>query len=1591
MKKSFKGFLACLLALMLVLPIFSGVMAESVAFDGELNGSVGTREAVSGRVASERNGTLVSRKTASFDLSAIRNGKTFRAAEEKAADEIAPDSIVTIMIEMDGAPAADVVSDLKSAGSYRDTLVAKQNAAAARIAEKLGVKVEVTHNYSVLFNGFAFDGEYRRVDEINAMGGMRAFVSPSWESPLLFNTVDQVGAVDAWELGYDGTGYTVAILDTGGLVSHPAFSVNPTGDVQFTETDIAAIIADGGLAGDGRPTMNVSNVYVSPKIPFQWNYYYNQADAAHPGQSDHGTHVAGIAAANNDVIKGVAPEAQIAVMQVFAPSGGASWSNIIPALEDCAVLGVSAANLSLGSPNGSDTPYDPSFLQTLERCVNAGVNIAMAAGNDYDATFNNAWGGNVGNPSSWSNSGYALASNPDNGVVGSPSTWPHGISVAAISNSKSRFNYVEVEGEGYGYSENSANPVQMIQALGGQTVPYVVIPGFGTPEDYAQVDVNGKIALVSRGDITFIEKAQNAEAAGAVACVVYNNQAASVNMVAYEGGHIPHVIVTQEAGAAMIAAENKTMFIGTEMGVFDNPSGNMTTSFSSRGFTSNMSMKPEITAPGGQIYSSTDPAISGTLYDTWDGTSMATPHVCGGMAIISAYVDDNFPNASVAEKQALVNQILMSTASPILSGSGDFAPVHEQGAGAMDLYKATKTKAYLTVNGTVGNRPKVELGDDPEKTGHYEMTFTVHNFGENEQQYAIMPSVLLNDLAMLGTMSDGSPVIVYSGNTWDIALGEESEVLIGDANGDGRISIADAILIARMALGLIDVDPNCDINEDEEVNIQDAILAARISLGLMEAPGAGEDYVEYVTFDMPEVVIVPAGGSTDVTVKFDLTDEITHYLDTYYTSGAQIEGFIELLPASDEDVYLTLPFTGFYGDWNYAATIDRGYYYEDEPWNSNNYPNTIGYRKGSSLYGLGINPYVETEDMSYYLEDRNAISPNGDSMMDSVNVAYTGLLRNSYVRYLVCDENGNQIEQLSNPGLQPKGFWKDDHREQLGVTSGAFPAGVNFASFNREDIIIRIEAKLDNDGAHGTNPFTVEASENWKWDVPVHIDSTLPTVSNYAVSANGASFDVTDDHYVAYVGVFQINGENLGDLIAEQGVFETERGAVTHIEITHNEPAYVVVADYAMNEQAYLWDGVTLTPIDQAPQPEPFTPPTLNVYAYGKNLTTQTWVRFATNNLSSLYYGGGIQADDGDYTCAALAGDYMYAVTAAKQLVRYDCSNINAWTGKTVIGTINSQYVINEMAYNRANGKLYIVEGLGSINEIDPATGAMTVICEPENGVAAFDFDRWGNCYVVDAFGYLCKLDLATGTEIEEIGFYDVVPLNSSGQFLVQSGLIAEGAFFWMSADANISQYNQMHLLAIDLETGDYVDLGSVYDGLYPVGIFTQVVDLPEASIEPVDFYDNFDGPFNWETIDADGDGMNWGTDYFAQGLYYDGSKCAVSYSWQDVVIHPDNWMVSPSFDIGSGEKYLSFFTASANPADGDIYEHFQVLIIPEGTEVENGTVVYETTLETNAVTEHLVDISQFAGQNVQIAFRHYDCFDQYTLIVDAVGVGNHK
>lgn len=89
---------------------------------------------------------------------------------------------------------------------------------------------------------------------------------------------------------------------------------------------------------------------------------------------------------------------------------------------------------------------------------------------------------------------------------------------------------------------------------GKLTAPLVTVPNFGRKADYANVNVTGKVAIVKRGEIRFLEKAQSAANAGAVALVVVNTKPG--NLFGTLGGDvkIPVLALTDEAGKSLLNA-----------------------------------------------------------------------------------------------------------------------------------------------------------------------------------------------------------------------------------------------------------------------------------------------------------------------------------------------------------------------------------------------------------------------------------------------------------------------------------------------------------------------------------------------------------------------------------------------------------------------------------------------------------------------------------------------------------------------------------------------------------------------------------------------------------------------------------------------------------------------------------------------------------------------------------------------------------------------------------------------------------------------------------------------------------------------------
>ena len=337
---------------------------------------------------------------------------------------------------------------------------------------------------------------------------------------------------------------------------------------------------------------------------------------------------------------------------------------------------------------------------------------------------------------------------PDNAIVASPSTFAASMSVASVDNVKYASVYMLLGEEKIPYNNAADSESQasydILDTMDGKTLEYVMIPGLGEEKDFEGLDLTGKIAVIARGTLSFGDKAENASKAGAVACIIYNNEAGAAINAALEKYFIPTVTVTKSAGEKLAAAaEKKVSFSKEYYGLVDNPAGGGVSSFSSKGPAPDLSIKPEISAPGGNILSSV--IDSNDAYAIYSGTSMATPHMAGEAALLRQYLKKNYPDVTGEELGNLVNSLLMSTAVPSVETGGTYYPVRRQGAGIANIANAIESGAYLSIEGSI--RPKAEVGSS--KDGVYTYTATVHNMTGEAKSYTVNTTAMIETIKVI--------------------------------------------------------------------------------------------------------------------------------------------------------------------------------------------------------------------------------------------------------------------------------------------------------------------------------------------------------------------------------------------------------------------------------------------------------------------------------------------------------------------------------------------------------------------------------------------------------------------------------------------------------------------------------------------------------------------------------------------------------------------------------------------------------------------------------------------------------------------------
>ncbi len=430
--------------------------------------------------------------------------------------------------------------------------------------------------------------------------------------------IHAVRAPEAWKMSAGGAGARVLVLDTGIDRDHPSLAANFEAGQNFMED----------AARCTQPT------------PYP---YFDQ--------EGHGTHVAGtIAAAMDEAgFVGVAPNAKISMGRVcgmivnpFVGQCQSGCSNIAVAqgIDWGVSQKVDVISMSLGGPSAT-----PSERRAVQTAISSGVTLVAASGNGTQDREGNIVYDKVSYPAAL-NGVIAVGAIDVNKQKASFSQYGPELAIVApgvdVVSSVPRGTGMDPEVRvAVGAQNFSLVKSSTFQGSASPTTPVVneLVPaGLGKPEDFSQIDVRGKFALVQRGEIMFAEKATNAIRAGAKGVVVYNNTPGLIRgSITADGSTlaVPVFMVEQHVGETMVKA-----------------------------------------IAGGQSVRASLVVVK-TDYASFDGTSMATPHVAGVVALMKSV------NKSLTPVQ--VKQILAETALPLQPNDKN-----QLGAGLVDAAKAVE-------------------------------------------------------------------------------------------------------------------------------------------------------------------------------------------------------------------------------------------------------------------------------------------------------------------------------------------------------------------------------------------------------------------------------------------------------------------------------------------------------------------------------------------------------------------------------------------------------------------------------------------------------------------------------------------------------------------------------------------------------------------------------------------------------------------------------------------------------------------------------------------------------------------------------------
>ena len=1356
------------------------------------------------------------------DPSVIDTGTAVLPEAEQDAEQDVPaaDEEVHVIILFEqkslakkGFSTKDLLENEKAA-SYSSSLKKQQLSLVDRIEREAlgGEELEIRYQFTVAVNGVATVVPYGRIEQILAVDGVAdVYLEERYEldetvQPDTATAGEMVGSYSAWADGYTGAGSRIAIIDTGLDLSHPSFSEGgyyyslgisaasfgkKISDYNLlTKEEIKKALPNLSISADENPP-KADDLYRNAKVPFAYNYVDDGLDVSHDAEGDsngdHGTHVAGIAAANRYVphydadgdlyydkqelgVTGVAPDAQLVVMKVFGVGGGAYSSDYMAAIEDAIWLNCDSVNLSLGSGSAGRSYGSKSDQQILDSFRNTDTVVTVSAGN------NGAWGENV-----LTGTGMTYTTDVRMHTGGSPGSYTNSFTIASVTNTSmsgvmGKFNGVAAipgdTGETYGAKNFSTLDTSEDQS--GTTYDYVFLGDpvkgegiYGLPENYANVDVKGKVVLISRGNSSFADKANAAIQAGAAAAVIYNNAPGSINMN-LTGYNFPNpaVMIEQAKAKEILAASTQDETTGlwggkmtvsakaeTLHGVAD---GYKPSSFSSWGTTENLDLKPELMTPGGNIYST----LNHSSYGMMSGTSMAAPSAAGGAAIMAQYIKEHkLSKQEGLTVRALAMALMMSTSEPLTDpDTGVTYSPRQQGSGLMQLQEAVTSPAYLLVGEKEGNDGKVKLtfGDDAERTGVYTGSFSVQNLSDSPLHYALsgkVTTMAVEEIEGEDYMSDSAYAL--DANVTFSADGKS--VYVYDLNGDDKVDEQDALVLLKAANGTHDA-LDAETVQKYDLDADGTITTADAQLYLAAVKGDKSVVDVYaVTYE------VPANGSMNVSFTVRLTDGDKAWLNGHYPNGSYIEGFLYADSCDGDGRQLSVPMLGFYGSWAEPSMYDKSVYLEDMcTEGATGYvaqrTNFLVQRMAGSTSGYYFGGNL-------YAEDDEAIADRASFANESGNTIYAAvptMIRNaSDLKVTIRNAETGEVYKTVDYGTATGAYYSASSSAWSAAGTQVNLSWRGTAADNKtllpEGTPIEVVARAVPEYYWDRETETViggeeNLPESAFWTTRFVLDNTAPQANDIVLHSSAAtgkrslSVTVQDNRYVAAVLLLSRNGKQI---LARQAVNQTEPGTETTLEFPldgiYTNDLLVAVYDYACNVTAYQTsfggnveqpaanatlraavpgtDDTTLflelntedkSSIKALNENNPLPASVLSVTRgpEGKLLLASNELDDAKNLVSTLY-----SVDETDYTATKIGSQSKAAYTSMTYL-----PHLNG-------GTLLAGYGYNLLRVDTATGTMTSLGSFASVIGRGVYIVGMTYVGPEET-------DEYGTC---DDFAMLCS------------------------------------------------------------------------------------------------------------------------------------------------------------------------------------------------------------------------------------------------------------